>query len=360
MTTIKSELLLGSKNRVTRDTLYTFRLTVPRIVLSELLTHRTFSRNTSSTRAIPTLKMIKAVFSNMFVPKYIGAAQKGMQAGAELSGWRRTAAETVWKLSGYISASMAYVLFKLGVAKQISGRIVEPYSWVTQILSGTDVENFFALRNHDAAEPHLHELAAQMQAQVNEAADTFKWMEDRDQNLWIGGCGPIRHLRLLEPGEWHLPFADGFDDLTLDGAKKVSAARCARTSYTLIESGRISAVGEDLALCDRLLTGGHLSPFEHQAQALTKSVYSGNFRSFKQYRKDLPNEAGGDQRYEEAPIPELVKAGVISVNTARAALDIQEGGVVLTAEEREHVSKLLAGYLVGPAAVPAIRKIRGY
>lgn len=285
MTQIKSELLLCSKNSVTDDYLYTFRLTYPRIILSECLTHRAFSRNTSSTRAIPTIKMIKAVINNMFVPGHIGSAKSGMQAGAEITGIRRTLAELTWKAAGYTAAFWSYLLYKLGVAKQISGRVIEPFSWVTQICSMTDIDNFFALRNHPAAEPHLHQLAAMMQEQTEEAVSELAWMEAHDLKYWATDDGT--RLQILNPGEWHLPLLHPWEWVGVNEGKKISAARCARTSYTLLDTGKESSMEKDIELCNKLLTGQHLSPFEHQAEAIETSQYVGNFRGWMQYRKEL-------------------------------------------------------------------------
>jgi hypothetical protein len=299
-TQITSELILASKNAATGDTLFTFRLTYPRIILAENLTHRVASRNTSSTRAIPTIRMIRGVIHDMFVPLYIGSAQKGMQAGEELTGLRRLSAETVWRAAGYFSAGFSYLLYKLGVSKQIAGRIIEPYSWVTQVFSVTDVKNLCLLRNHEAAEPHFGHLASIMQEQIEEAISEFAHMEFHG---WAeqGGLedAGIEKLQILEPGEWHLPFITDDDlEYSLNDLKKMSAARCARTSYTLVGFNKLSTWHEDMATCEKLFGSDpkHLSPCEHQAEALEESVYVGNFRGFKQFRKSIAGENPDSRR----------------------------------------------------------------
>lgn len=288
MTKIKSELLLASKNKANGIILYSWRLTFPRIILAENLTHRVLSRNTSSTRAIPTIKMIKAVWSDMFVPTYIGSAQKGMQSGAELAGWRRSLAVAAWKTAGYAACAFAYILTKLGVAKQIAGRVIEPWSWVTQILSTTEVDNFFNLRVSPMAEPHLCELATQMQSQVDVTNLLFKTMQGKrqSQDESHDNSTPLC-MQWLEPGEWHLPLLKPHEWMSAREGKMVSAARCARTSYTLIETGKETSIENDIELCKKLLGGQHLSPFEHQAQAIDSDEFSGNFRAFKQFRKEI-------------------------------------------------------------------------
>ena len=44
--------------------LWTFELTYPRYIHSEFMTHRVFSRNASSSRAIPVKRMIEQVRNN--------------------------------------------------------------------------------------------------------------------------------------------------------------------------------------------------------------------------------------------------------------------------------------------------------
>lgn len=117
---------------MTGDILYTWILTYPRMILSEFNTHRTFSRNTSSSRAIPSGKQRQRVLDDPFVPVYIGANQRGMQAGEELTG-RREAAVGIWKVARLPQVLAAFVLERPGVHKQIANRLVEPWTWTQQI-----------------------------------------------------------------------------------------------------------------------------------------------------------------------------------------------------------------------------------
>lgn len=164
---LESKLILASKNEVTGVTLYTFVLTYPRVILAEINTHRMLSRNTASSRAIPCYKQRQRVLTNPFVPLTIGQNQKGMQAGEELSGWRRWAAYKVWELSRYPAVFESWVMDKLGAHKQVVNRLVEPWTFTQQVVTATDLKNVFKLRNHKDAEPHFHMLAEKMQAQVN-------------------------------------------------------------------------------------------------------------------------------------------------------------------------------------------------
>src|SRR5271157_465502 len=163
---IQSQLILTSKSAVTGVSFYTFVLTYPRVILPEVNTHRMLSRNTASSRAIPSKKQRSRVLAVPFVPVTIGKNQKGMQAGEELSGWRRFVAIQTWKMARYPNVLASWILEKVGAHKQVVNRIVEPWTWTEQVVTCTDLKNVFKLRNHPDAEPHFHALAAKMQEQV--------------------------------------------------------------------------------------------------------------------------------------------------------------------------------------------------
>jgi len=343
---VESKLILASKNAVTGVTLYTFVLTYPRVILAEVNTHRMLSRNTASSRAIPSKKQRSRVINDPFVPISIGANQKGMQAGEELEGWRRTVAIQTWKLARYPMVLASWILDRVGAHKQVVNRIVEPWTWTQQIVTCTDLRNVFKLRNHPDAEPHFHALAKLMQRQVEVAEQAFR-VHDLQRvdplaparRLYMNGQEGIDVLQVLQPGyhgagdmDWHLPFIDhqdtyeaqalvtkkaheelnwrttqgrygvdhtGETPLTvLDILKMVSTARCARVSYYLPENGKRSEVERDMELCGRLSSSGHWSPFEHVATPTADDTYFGNFRSFKQYRKYFDGEHGGDRWWE--------------------------------------------------------------
>jgi len=286
MTETKAELLLASKNKATGTILYSWRLTFPRPILAEVNTHRVASRNTSSSRAIPSNKMRAAVLNDPFIPVSLGVNQKGMQAGAEITGWKRKAIISVLNAGRYPVVFQSWLLDKLGAHKQIVNRYIESYSWCTQIFSATDVDNLFKLRNHVAAEPHFRILAYQMQQQRDLAEELLSQSKRlRAGNRITYGNG--MQLQLMNPGMWHLPLLLPHEFYKpIAETKKVSAARCARTSYTLVGEGK-SDFEADIKLCEKLFGSGHYSPFEHQAMAIWDDSYRANFKSFVQYRKEV-------------------------------------------------------------------------
>src|SRR4051794_21142178 len=107
--------------------LTTFKLVYPRFIHSELLTHRLFSRNAASSRAIPIIKMIRSILRSPAKPVSWGQNGKGMQAKRDLPSGRRAAAELVWLLACWCACGFSWLLYKLGVHKQLANRVTEPF-----------------------------------------------------------------------------------------------------------------------------------------------------------------------------------------------------------------------------------------
>ena len=261
--------------------LTTFELTYPRFVHAQLMTHRLFSRNAASSRAIPTKKLIDRVLENPVMPLFWGKNQSGMQAQEELQGADKERAIDEWLIARLEACKAARRLLELGVHKQIVNRVIEPWMFITVIVSATEYENWFHLRQKDA-QPEIAWVAGEM------------------HELYTS-----RVPKELKLGEWHLPYVEledkhsplyvDFRDTTLSRAsilRGISTARCARVSYLTHDGKRDPAA--DIALHDRLAESGHWSPFEHVAEAFAnRSFRSGNFFGWRQYRKLFENEHYG-------------------------------------------------------------------
>lgn len=248
--------------------LTTFEVTFPRIVLAEFNTHRMLSRNSASSRAIPVEKRIAAVEADPFIPESFGRNQRGMQAGEALDGTEAAAAEHSWRVACRMAIGEARVLAGLGVHKQLANRLIEPFCWHTVIVSATEWRNFFGLRCHPAAQPEIRRIAEMMRALYDASAPTR-----------------------LHIGEWHLPLVSAEERVEVAPHRLplVSAGRCARVSY-LTHDGRRD-LAEDVRLANQLMADGHMSPFEHPAQALAIPDQIGNFSGFLQLRKQIVGEA---------------------------------------------------------------------
>ena len=128
-------------NRIT-----TFELTYPRVVHAELMTHRLFSRNAASSRAVPVRKMIESVKNNMFTPLAIQKAHKGMQGSDYFEGEELEQAKQLWVESAELALQQAEKMEKFGISKQIVNRVVEPYQYYQVLVTATEWNNFFELR----------------------------------------------------------------------------------------------------------------------------------------------------------------------------------------------------------------------
>ena len=140
----------------------TFQLKYWRGIHAELLTHRVFSRNASSSRAIPVAKMIEQVRQDPAMPIHWGANQSGMQAHKELQGEDRRKAMEQWFTAAEMASDIAEEMTKIGLHKQVANRILEPFQYISVVLTATDFDNWFELRDHEDAQPEIRELAREM------------------------------------------------------------------------------------------------------------------------------------------------------------------------------------------------------
>lgn len=240
---------------------------IPRFVLAELNTHRQFSRNSASSRAIPSARMLRVLASDPYVPDEWPANGPGMSPAGCLGEDASERAERVWRDALESAVRHARSLKVLGVHKEIANRLLEPFLWHTVLITATDWSNFLAQRCDRATSRPLRLTALAIRDAIANSTPS---------PCALGGW----HLPLIQDDERGLPPAN---------LVKISVARCARVSY-LTHAG-VRDVAEDLALYARLLRGGHMSPFEHVATPLASAdAASGNFRGWAQHRKSIPFE----------------------------------------------------------------------
>jgi thymidylate synthase ThyX len=227
--TIEAKVIAHSSHDGCPD-LITIQARYPRFIHPELMTHRAFSRNASSSRAVPIQRMIQDVEDDPAVPVEWGSNKAGMQAGDEI----KDAAEAKedWILAMQSAVRHANRLSRLGLHKQIVNRVLEPFAHISVVITATDWDNFFAQRCHPAADPTMRTLAEAMRDAIKESQP-----------------------KPLELGQWHLPYG---------GTLVESAARCARVSY-LRHDGSNPTYADDVRLAEFLREENHWSPFEHQA-----------------------------------------------------------------------------------------------
>jgi hypothetical protein len=269
----------------------TFELQYPRIIHAEFMTHRMFSRNASSSRAIPVMRTIENVLTNTAMPAEWRMNEPGMQGFTTAPDDLAEAARQVMILAAQSAVSFAKQLNSMGLHKQHINRLTEPFQYIKVVVTSSQWKNFFGLRDHEAADPTIQKLARLMHEAFDASTPT-----------------------LLSDDEWHLPYITNEDhdrvlafaaetesDLGFDEIlRRISAARCARVSYNNFK-GEVPKVSSDLALYDKLVVSQpvHASPTEHQASpdiflgANSGWRYPknhGNLIGWQQFRKFIANE----------------------------------------------------------------------
>ena len=252
----------------------TLQLRYHRYVHAEFMTHRVFSRSASSSRAIPIKKIIHQVWNEPAMPVHWGANISGMQAKNELTGWRLLLARNVWLTASKFACIFAYMLYYVGLHKQIGNRILEPWQFINVIVTSTEWDNFFELRIHPDAQPEIKELASAIFRCMNHSTP-----------------------RLLKWGEWHLPYItkEERELRSVENLLKSSTARCARVSYSN-HDGSSPSFTKDIELHDRLVASRpiHASPCEHQATPAGGEFFFKNFKGWVQYRDRVEQQIYGE------------------------------------------------------------------
>jgi len=312
MTKINAEIIAdshdGRGNRIT-----TFVLTFPRFILAELNTHRMFSKNSASSRAIPFKKMVESVENDPFIPIAWQKSHSGMQGTEYLK--CTDDLEKDWLDARDSAIDYATHLNMVGLTKQLCNRLLEPYMWHKVILTATEFSNFFELRNSK------YEYKNQIFNSKKECIRSYSFEKGFEEDLkylqslseidWLlmnQGQAEIHIMelaecmwdaynenkpKLLKEGEWHCPMINDFNygelgkistwenqhfgppnEAQIQTALKISTSRCARISYTTVgDSEKKRDYEADIKLHDRLLQEGHFSPFEHCAKMMTKYEY---------------------------------------------------------------------------------------
>lgn len=297
MTQIKAKIIADSINILNGVRAITWELEYPRFIHAEFMTHRMFSRNAASSRAIPVSKMIEQVENNPAMPVHWGKNKSGMQAEEELSASDILYCQDEWKLAAKYAAHKAERLHNAGLHKQATNRVLEPFQIIKVVMTSTERNNWYNLRYHSDAQPEIFELAKIM-----------KHAEDcnKPNYLWCD--------------EWHMPYIQWNRDnesgqqyfftenegkreyLTVDEALILSSSLCAQVSYRKSDDSLEKAMD----IWNKLVQNQpiHASPTEHQLQVKregfsecigwthvdrTGQYWSGNIRGWIQHRQLLEN-----------------------------------------------------------------------
>jgi thymidylate synthase ThyX len=312
---IEAKVVAHSKSNFGHE-IVSMQVTFPRFILAELNTHRMFSRNSASSRAIPFEKMVKSVEENPFIPIAWQKDHKGMQGSEyETNEQHINEIKKRWLIARDEAIELASQLnYNYEITKQLCNRLLEPFMWHTVLITATEWENFFVLRcpRYDLGDGAIHRSKKDaLKYILDNKLDRFEGMfiTEMDWLMANKGQAEIHMMALaeamwdaynestpkeLKEGEWHVPFGDNINDNQFTKFKdklwqnkqaptnghndlliKIATARCARVSYTVVgEEGKEANYENDIKLHDRLAESGHWSPFEHCARAMWDDEYN--------------------------------------------------------------------------------------
>lgn len=238
----------------------TYELEYHRYIHAEFMTHRLFSRNAASSRAIPIEKMHEAIRKNPARPIVWQKNQPGMQSAVDLEGDEVKYAVDCWAAALEDALFNSNKLMQAGLHKQWANRGTEAYQMMKTVMTTTEDDNWFELRDHEDAQPEIRELARCMK-EAKEISKPFTVLTD----------------------EWHVPYVSRTRDhlngriayrdstgcaLSPESALMISASCCAQVSYRKSDD----TFSKAQALFDRLINSRpqHASPIEHQATPMTR------------------------------------------------------------------------------------------
>lgn len=351
---IKAEIVAHSKRANTGEEIITYKLTFPRIILSEVNTYKQIEKNTSSSRAIPFEKMVETVENDPFIPLAWQISHKGMQGNkyytdpdiieCKTKRWleARDAAILAAKNMDIDIISTKKPVFRdirdiiegdnyevvsgefiNPVTKQLKNRILEPWMWVCQLVTGTkeSFQHLFEQRcpqyefyfgkfkskkevleylnigeieypkpfpktdldwfkcNKGQAEIHFMDLAEKMYDALNESTPD-----------------------ILKEGEWHIPFQEEIwkskQAEKLEDVIKMSCAMTARVSYTTINDNEVLTLEKAKKIYDKCVESGHFSVVSHCAKCMTDYEYDTWIKGKVEISEELnilevPNESQG-------------------------------------------------------------------
>lgn len=337
MTFPKVKIVADSVNAINKR-ITTFELELHRFVWAEALTHKMPSRNAASSRAIPVATVLKQVIDDPVLPLHYGKNQSGMQAKEEneeyieIPSFLRIAfetflddvgriystyfinenkieaqRETYWKFCAWLAGNTSKAMANAGYHKQIVNRMTEPFQKIKVLMTATEWNNCWALRDHPDAQPEIKAVFAEMHRQYNLCATD-------------SSAAPF----YLKSREWHLPYITPtfvgtpsriqYQDsegniLSTEEAIQLSSSLCAQISYRKSDESLKKA--QDIY--DKLINSKpvHASPCEHQGLCYSTEdievfnpntwpdgithvdkdgkLWSGNFEGWIQHRQLIPD-----------------------------------------------------------------------
>lgn len=249
------KVLLDSINPHTGTRLTTLHCVYPQFIHQQVLTHRIFSRNSSSLRAI---SFDRITDWDLVLPTWT-EEKKGMQGSIVTDDLTNDKADSLVKELYIKTQQICKQLQELGIHHQNINDYLRPFTNIHTVITATDWSNFFQQRLHELTKPDMQRLAQLIYDALEESKP--------------------------EENYHHAPMLNDLWDSTFSNEKLylISAARLARISYFKWSDDP----GKDLELAKKLIADKHPSPFEHIAFAQDSDDYFANFKSWKQLRSTL-------------------------------------------------------------------------
>ena len=310
-------IVVADSTNPQNDRLTSVLVTMPRIILSEMNTHRMLSKNTSSSRAIPFNKMVESVQNDPFIPIAWQKHHSGMQGNEYITD--STIVEEC--ISSWLAGrdDMIEIAANMNcnqeVTKQICNRLLEPFMWTTMLITGSKEgwENFFSLRCPQYSFGSNTTTPKIWKSRKDAVKDFPDWISRNDfyWNTINKGQAEIHIMALaeciwdavnestpkqLKAGEWHIPFENKIDlrelaniiphyqnnngdiinNKKLTEAKvQISTAMAAHTSYTTVGNEPVKTYEDWIKLHNKLVAYDppHSSPMEHCARVMSNEEY---------------------------------------------------------------------------------------
>lgn len=305
---IKAEIIAHSRNIETGDELITYRLTYPRIILAQLNTYKSITKITASSRAQPFNKVVEVIENDPFIPMAYQKTHKGMQGTEYFTDEEEIRERDLeWLTARDKAVEQAKKLNDLGVTKQICNRALEPWMWVTQLVTGTR-EAYEHLFNQRCPEYEVGGVKGRSKKEMGLNLTDEEWLLSNKGHAEIHFIDLAEKMydalrdsepKELKPGELHVPYLDTplmTPDLFPEDIIKYSCGLTAHTSYTTVGDGTKMTIEKARGLFDHCLENGHYSVFEMIGKAMSKDELDDprrrGFRGFIQLRGHL--EDGND------------------------------------------------------------------
>lgn len=321
MTNLISAIVVGDSINEWGDRITTMEVVMPRIILAEFNTHRMFSRNSASSRAIPFKRMVEMVETNPFIPIAWQKEHSGMQGTEYITdGEDITYIRSEWLMARRLAVQQATQLTKIGVTKQLANRLLEPFMYHKVLVTSTEWENFFELRSPQYKTAYKDEFTRSKKElykldtyrglnsvpikRIQEVGETLAWLEvnkgaaeihmmDLAEKMWdaLNESKP----KQLKSGEWHIPYESHIDEellmdvilhtVSIEERKKddlvstknnyrikIATGMAARVSYTTVGDEKEVSYETLINIYEKMAKARpfHASPFEHCSQAMSK------------------------------------------------------------------------------------------